>query len=79
MNLSKMDKEAARKTRSVLMFIGPLIHLFKEFTIPYAGGCDLGRRTVLPHLYGLEEFGISVQTKSGAYEVNVNTHLPKEL
>ncbi|HWB38866.1 MAG TPA: UDP-N-acetylglucosamine 1-carboxyvinyltransferase [Candidatus Saccharimonadales bacterium] len=71
-----MDKEAARKTRSVLMFIGPLIHEANEFTIPYAGGCELGRRTVLPHLYGLEEFGVGVFTKSGHYVVEANLQVP---
>jgi UDP-N-acetylglucosamine 1-carboxyvinyltransferase len=68
-DLTKMNKEAARKTRSVIMFIGPLMHLAHEFDIPYAGGCELGRRTVLPHLYGLEEFGVSVLTRSGHYKV----------
>lgn len=69
LDLDNMNKEAARKTRSVLMFIGPLMHEAKEFNIPYAGGCELGRRTVLPHLYGLEEFGVGVLTKSGHYRV----------
>jgi UDP-N-acetylglucosamine 1-carboxyvinyltransferase len=72
----KMNKEAAKKTRSVLMFIGPLMHISKQFNIPYAGGCELGRRTVLPHLYGLEEFGVGVLTKSGHYEVMSNPQLP---
>ena len=77
LNMDKMHKEAARKTRSVIMFIGPLMHLLKEFQIPYAGGCELGRRTVLPHLYGLEEFGVDVITRSGNYNIIVNKHLPK--
>lgn len=75
-NFANMNKEAARKTRSVLMFIGPLLHEAKEFSIPYAGGCELGRRTVLPHLYGLEEFGVGVLTKSGHYEVSSNPQVP---
>jgi UDP-N-acetylglucosamine 1-carboxyvinyltransferase len=69
LNIQAMNKESAKKTRSVLMFIGPLMHEASEFSIPYAGGCNLGRRTVLPHLYGLEEFGVGVLTKSGHYEV----------
>jgi UDP-N-acetylglucosamine 1-carboxyvinyltransferase len=77
LDLTKMDKEAARKTRSVLMFIGPLIHTTGSFSIPYAGGCELGRRTVLPHLYALEEFGVSVATKTGHYEVSAKLHTPK--
>ncbi len=75
-DLSGINHEAAKKTRSVIMFIGPLIHHSKEFIIPYAGGCDLGRRTVLPHLYALEEFGVNVDTKSGHYLVTSKIHLP---
>jgi UDP-N-acetylglucosamine 1-carboxyvinyltransferase len=59
------------------MFIGPIMHLEKEFKIPYAGGCELGRRTVLPHLYALEEFGVDVITHSGQYTVTVDKHLPE--
>jgi len=77
LEIEKMHKESARKTRSVIMFIGPLMHHFNKFTIPYAGGCELGRRTVLPHLYALEEFGVDVLTRSGHYEVSVNKHVPK--
>jgi UDP-N-acetylglucosamine 1-carboxyvinyltransferase len=77
LDLEKMRKEAARKTRSVIMFIGPLMHELKDFKIPYAGGCELGRRTVLPHLYGLQEFGVEVFTRTGHYHVTVNKHLPK--
>ncbi len=77
LDLEKMDKNAARKTRSVIMFIGSLMHHFKKFKIPYAGGCELGRRTVLPHLYALEEFGVEVLTKSGHYNITVKKSLPK--
>jgi len=77
LNLSNMDVEAAKKTRSVLMFIGPLMHFYSEFKIPYAGGCELGRRTVLPHLYGLEEFGVDVFTKTGHYHVTSRDEVPK--
>lgn len=77
LDLSKMDHAAARRTRSVIMFIGPLMHMFNNFDIPYAGGCELGRRTVLPHLYALEEFGVKVITKNGHYQVVVNKNIPK--
>lgn len=76
LKLDNINKEAARKTRSVIMFIGPLMHMTKEFNIPYAGGCELGRRTVLPHLYGLEEFGVDVATKSGHYLVTSKPKIP---
>jgi len=79
LRLEDMDKVAARKTRSVLMFLGPLIHLFDEFNIPYAGGCELGTRTVKPHLYALEEFGVAIVAKTGHYHVQVNKKSPSKV
>jgi len=72
LDLDKIDTAAAKKTRAVLMFIGPLIHEFSDFKIPYAGGCKLGTRTVQPHLYALEEFGVNIVATSGNYHVSVN-------
>jgi UDP-N-acetylglucosamine 1-carboxyvinyltransferase len=48
--LDEMDEEAARRTRSIIMFLGPLMHREDTFRLPYAGGCDLGTRTVEPHM-----------------------------
>lgn len=72
LQLDKMDAEAARKTRSVLMMMGPLMHDYVHFKIPYAGGCKLGQRTVEPHLFALQEFGLDVVATRGHYEVNVD-------
>jgi UDP-N-acetylglucosamine 1-carboxyvinyltransferase len=71
LKLDQINAEAARKTRSVLMMMGPLMHDYEEFKIPYAGGCKLGTRTVTPHLYALEEFGLNVVATQGHYEVTV--------
>lgn len=72
LKLNKINAEAARKTRSVLMLMGPLLHDYKEFRIPYAGGCILGSRTVEPHLYALESFGLNVVATRGYYNVTVS-------
>ena len=76
LKLNEMNIEAARKTRSIIMFLGPLLHRYPHFTIPYAGGCSLGTRTVEPHLKALESFGVGVdaETISGFYDVTVNQH-----
>ena len=42
LNLKNMNIEAARKTRSIIMFLGPLLHRYNQFELPYAGGCNLG-------------------------------------
>jgi UDP-N-acetylglucosamine 1-carboxyvinyltransferase len=72
LKLDQIDAEAARKTRSVLMLMGPLLHDYKKFQIPYAGGCKLGARTVAPHLFALENFGLNVVATKGHYEVTVD-------
>lgn len=72
LKLDQMDAEAARKTRSVLMLMGPLLHDYEQFKIPYSGGCKLGARTVAPHLYALEEFGVDIEATRGHYNVSVH-------
>jgi len=68
--LESINRESAAKTRSILMFIGPLIHLFDSFEIPQAGGCKLGSRTIRPHLYALENLGVHIETKTDRYIVS---------
>jgi len=80
LKLENMDLAAARKTRSIIMFLGPLLHRFKEFELPYAGGCSLGERTVEPHLTGLQPFGLSVKTVTGHYAATAKpTQPPKAI
>lgn len=79
LKLDKLDAVAAKKTRSVLMLIGPLLHDYKDFKIPYAGGCKLGTRTVEPHLFALEEFGVDIVAHRNNYHVTVRQKAPGEM
>lgn len=72
LNLNAMNVEAARRTRSVIMFLGPLLHSYDDFRLPYAGGCDLGARTIEPHLQVLRRFGLEVAATEGFYQCNVD-------
>lgn len=78
LTLDDMDERAARRTRSILMFLGPLLHEFPDFRLPYAGGCDLGARTVHPHLAALQRFGLTVEATEGAYHATVADQRPQE-
>ncbi len=71
LDLLAMDAEAARRTRSIIMFLGPLMHREERFQLPYAGGCDLGTRTVEPHLAALRPFGLQVEARAGEYHATV--------
>src|SRR5690606_15952229 len=68
-DLKAMDEAAARRTRTIIMFLGPLMHEFSDFELPYAGGCDLGTRTVEPHMVALRHFGIDVTATTRSYHV----------
>jgi UDP-N-acetylglucosamine 1-carboxyvinyltransferase len=72
LDLAAMDTEAARRTRSVIMFLGPLLHRTDRFKIPYAGGCDLGTRTVQPHMNALRHFGLDITATDGFYHAEVD-------
>src|SRR5688500_16279795 len=72
LNLAAIDETAARRTRPVIMFLGPLLHRYDEFELPYAGGCNLGERTVEPHMSALRPFGLEVKATDGAYHASVN-------
>jgi UDP-N-acetylglucosamine 1-carboxyvinyltransferase len=69
-NLKNIDVEAARKTRSIIMFIGSLIHTMPQFSLPQSGGCKLGSRTVQPHFFALEHFGVDIKTTETAFVVS---------
>lgn len=77
--VENIDAVAARKTRSVIMYMGPLMHLMSEFKLPYAGGCKLGERTVRPHLDALEAFGLKVETTDGWYRCVSNPEAPAKI
>ncbi|GCD89018.1 UDP-N-acetylglucosamine 1-carboxyvinyltransferase [Nocardioides sp. LS1] len=72
LDLARIDEAAARRTRSVLMFLGPLLHRSDEFELPYAGGCNLGTRTIEPHMAALRPFGLEVKATDGFYHAMVN-------
>ncbi|NEA37201.1 UDP-N-acetylglucosamine 1-carboxyvinyltransferase [Streptomyces sp. SID13031] len=72
LDLASMDAEAARRTRSIIMFLGPLLHREDTFALPYAGGCDLGTRTVEPHMSALRPFGLEIKATAGEYHALVN-------
>ena len=72
LKLDAIDEAAARRTRSVIMFLGPLLHRAETFDLPYAGGCNLGTRTVEPHMTALRPFGLEVKATDGSYHAMVD-------
>ena len=73
LDLSSIDAAAARRTRSIIMFLGPLLHRAGKFQLPYAGGCDLGTRTVEPHMTALRHFGLEVIATDHHYQATTSS------
>ncbi len=75
LDLDHIDAAAARRTRSVIMFLGPLLHRAETFELPYAGGCQLGTRTIEPLMAALRPFGLEVKATDGMYHATVDRNV----
>lgn len=76
--LENLDVKAAGRIRSVLMMIGALVHVQSDFTLPHAGGCKMGERTISAHRFALESFGVSIVSKKHKYEISGKQLSPAE-
>jgi len=77
--LEKINVESAIQTRSVVMLMGPLIHLLPNFKLPHAQGCNLGRRTIAAHTYALEDLGVKIKTTAMNYEIGARKLKPANI
>ncbi len=68
--IENLINESAKKIRSGLMLIGPLLHYEKHFKLAHAGGCKMGLRTIAAHKYGLESLGARIESKADYYDIH---------
>jgi len=79
LKINDMDHTAASRTRTIIMFLAPLMHRAGSFTIPAPGGCNLGDRTVMPHIYALESFGLNISEQNGNFVAETTAKQPGEV
>lgn len=79
LRLEKLNNSSAEKTRSALMLIGSLIHRTRHFSLPHAGGCKMGERSISTHRYALEKLGVRIITGSSGYEISTKSLHPGEI
>lgn len=79
LDLKRINRVSAERTRSIVMFIGPLMHQFSSFSLPQSGGCKLGSRTVRPHFFALEHFGVVIDTTDRDFVVKTKPAKPTEI
>jgi UDP-N-acetylglucosamine 1-carboxyvinyltransferase len=68
--IAKINKESAEKTRSIILLAGALAGRLAKYNIPQTGGCRLGSRTIAPHLMALEELGLKISANKKGLKIN---------
>ncbi|KAM0719454.1 hypothetical protein Q7P37_005359 [Cladosporium fusiforme] len=59
-NLSALDLQAARRARTVMLLAGGIALDHETFSLPSPGGCQLGDRSLEPHIDALEQLGLQL-------------------
>lgn len=60
LNTYDISDTLSKKLRSSIVFLGPMLGRNKIAKITYPGGCDIGKRPIDLHLYGLKKLGVDV-------------------
>lgn len=77
--VSGINVQSAQRMRSVLMLIGALIHQKSSFTLPHAGGCNMGERTIAAHRHALSAMGVRVDTEEKQYAITHRRLRPADM
>jgi len=64
---SLLDPVLAEKIRASVMLIGPVLARLGEVTLPYPGGCVIGKRPVDFFIEGFKKLGATVNEKDGLF------------
>lgn len=67
--LENLNRESFVKTRAGLLLMGSLCGMKNNFSLPKAGGCNLGKRTANPYILSLAHMGIKVNENTDSYVV----------
>lgn len=68
-DLSKLDKQAARRARTVILLAPGIALDHGTFSLPTPRGCQLGDRTLEPHIDALGQLGLQVTWQSDEIRV----------
>lgn len=60
-----INDEETRKMRASYYLLGALLGRYKEVSIPFPGGCDIGVRPIDQHIKGFEALGAKVDMEHG--------------
>lgn len=64
-----LDRESAKKMRSSIFLIGPLLARLGEARFPHPGGCVIGERPIDQFIKGFEQMGASIAVDGPWYHL----------
>ena len=60
-----LPDQLAKKLRSSIFLMGPMLGRLRRATVTYPGGCDIGLRPIDLHLKGLSALGVRISEEGG--------------
>jgi UDP-N-acetylglucosamine 1-carboxyvinyltransferase len=70
LDVESLDVRAAQRTRAIVLLVAGLAIDHEDFTIPLPGGCNLGDRSLEPHIDALEQLGLEVSHQPNGLRVH---------
>lgn len=61
----EMPDDLSKQIRSSIFMLGPILSRFREATVTYPGGCEIGLRPIDLHLSGLRALGVVITEDGG--------------
>ncbi len=61
----EMPDDLAKKIRSSIFLLGPILARFRQATVSLPGGCEIGMRPIDLHLNGLRQLGVHISDDTG--------------
>ena len=68
----KITHDLTNKLRASIFLLGPLLSKFKEASISYPGGCNIGTRPIDIHLSAFRSLGVKIVEKHGYIYCNAH-------
>lgn len=65
LNRTEMPDALSKQIRSSIFLLGPILSRFRQATVTYPGGCEIGMRPIDLHLSGLRSLGVVIHEEGG--------------
>ena len=68
--------ELVVKLRGAVTYVGPLLTRFDNVTLPFPGGCNIGKRPLTAHISVFDEAGVDIEHRPTEYRFHRGDELP---